>query len=95
MPRAKQYLREVLFMEPKSELKGLALSNLATACWWHKHPNYHNYNPLGNRNQDLESQKESEEEYAMKQKDFEQAVTLYKNSLFFLEDVKQTKIILR
>jgi tetratricopeptide (TPR) repeat protein len=37
---AKARLREVLTMEPNTQLKGFALNNLAVASWWHKHPNF-------------------------------------------------------
>jgi len=65
----------------------MGLNNLATACWWHKHPNYHYYNPkdLTYDDEDDELEEFSEKSKKVREKDFELALPLYKNSLYCIQ----------
>ena len=86
---SKKQLRRCLLGEPESYLKGMALSNLATACWWHKHPNYHHYDPLMSEDDDWMADETNTHLRQLRDNDYEQALPLFKNAIFFLENVKQ------
>jgi hypothetical protein len=91
LQESKKTFRKVLLDNPTAHIKAYTLCNLATACWWEKYPNYHNYDPLefdeDEENEDDEEIYNRELNY-MRDKDFEQVIPLYKNSLFFMENLR-------
>lgn len=80
-------MRNYLSLKPQGISNAIALNNLATACWWDKHPNYHYYNPDDRFDEEEDSDISEYNEAINKQreKDFELALPLYKNSLYFLQ----------
>jgi hypothetical protein len=88
MNSCKKTFRQILLQDPTAHVKGYTLSNLATACWWEKYPNYHNYNPL-DYDDDEDIEVGDLEAETLRDKDYEQVIPLYKNALFFLENMRQ------
>jgi hypothetical protein len=77
----KKHLREFLSHKPEGKLFAFGLNNLATACWWDLHPNYHYYNPQDLYEDEVEDMAEfSELAKKLRENDFQLVLPLYKNS---------------
>lgn len=76
--------------QANSTLKGKALNNLANACWWHKHPNFHYYDPkeLDEQEEDHDVQQHLTQQTLI-DSDYETATQIYKKSLYFLEGMHE------